>query len=827
MSERFRFDDKVVVVTGAGNGLGRSHALAFASRGAKVLVNDLGGDTHGEGSGSAPADKVVAEIKEAGGEAAANYDSVVEGARIIESAMDHFGRVDVVINNAGILRDVSFHKMTEQDWDLVYQVHVKGAFAVTHAVWPHLREQEYGRVLFTASAAGLYGNFGQANYAMAKLGLVGLTNTLAVEGRKRNIHVNAIAPVAGSRMTETIMPPELVEKLKPEYVSPLVLFLCHEDTDLTGGVFEVGGGWIGRVRLERSKGQAYKLSAELTPEKIADRWEKINDFTGATHPNEVNAALAPVLENLNSTESKGGNEFIDVDEALGYEFPPVDGEYTEKDAALYALGIGAAADPLNEQDLRLVYENHGQGFQAFPTFAVTPALKAMFANPQAPGLNFGFDRILHGEQELEIHRPLPSHAKLTSQARIAEIWDKGKNALVVNEIVSSDDAGPLFTNRVTTVVRGAGGWGGERGPSAQPNTPPDRDPDASVEQTINANQALLYRLSGDINPLHADPNMASAVGFERPILHGLCTFGYAARHVLNTFAEGHPEKLKRIQVRFADVVFPGETLVTEMWKESENRILFRCRIKERDTVVIKHAAVELFDEVPERASAPKAGTQSKSGGASAPAGSAAAQIFEAITGYVGAHPELVGEVGKVFQFAFSDPDSQWFIDLKNGSGSVGQGASDAPDVTLRMTDADFAGLATGQENAQALYLGGKLKIEGDLMAAQKLTFLQKVQSESGGGEQAPSRAGELVGKIADKLSGGVFQFVIHEPDAQWYVDGEATEGSAKKADVTLELSEADLAALIDGSVSAQSLFQKGRLKVRGDMTLAQKVGASL
>ena len=229
MANELRFDDRVVVVTGAGNGLGRSHALLFASRGAKVVVNDLGGSHTGDGKGTGAADKVVEEIKAAGGEAVANYDSVEDGDKIIQTAMDSYGRVDVVVNNAGILRDVSFAKMTDADWDLVYRVHVRGAYAVTHAAWPHMRDQKYGRIVMTASAAGIYGNFGQANYAMAKLGVVGLANTLALEGHKRNILVNTIAPIAGSRMTETILPKELLDALKPEYVTPLVGYLAHEE----------------------------------------------------------------------------------------------------------------------------------------------------------------------------------------------------------------------------------------------------------------------------------------------------------------------------------------------------------------------------------------------------------------------------------------------------------------------------------------------------------------------------------------------------------------------------------------------------------------------
>ncbi len=294
-----RFDDRVVIVTGAGGGLGRSHAIAFAARGAKVVVNDLGGSTTGEGASSTPAQKVVDEIIAMGGEAVANYDSVLDGDKIVQTALDNFGRIDILVNNAGILRDKSFHKMTEEDWDLVYNVHVKGAFKVTHAAWEHLREQAYGRIIFTASASGLYGNFGQANYSMAKLGLHGLAQTLAIEGRGRNILVNSIAPVAGSRMTETIMPPEVVAQLKPEFVSPLVLWLASEaNREHTGGVYEVGAGYMAKLRWERTRGVAFALAAGITPDDVAAQWERITDFTGATHPASGQEAMADMFANL-------------------------------------------------------------------------------------------------------------------------------------------------------------------------------------------------------------------------------------------------------------------------------------------------------------------------------------------------------------------------------------------------------------------------------------------------------------------------------------------------------------------------------------------------
>ncbi|KPA94879.1 SDR family oxidoreductase [Pseudomonas asplenii] len=298
MSESVRFEDKVVIVTGAGGGLGRAHALLFARHGARVMVNDLGGSTHGEGASASAADRVVAEIREAGGTAVANHDSVTDGDKIVQNALDAFGRVDVVVNNAGILRDKTFLKMEDADWDLVYRVHVEGAYKVTRAAWPHLREQNYGRVIFTASTSGIYGNFGQSNYGMAKLGLYGLTRTLAIEGRKNNILVNAIAPTGGTRMTEGLIPPQVFELLKPELISPLVVFLGSEQCEETAGLFEVGGGWIGKTRWERSLGVGFDPHNGFGVDEVAANWQKICDFDKAVHPADTPESLQQMMANL-------------------------------------------------------------------------------------------------------------------------------------------------------------------------------------------------------------------------------------------------------------------------------------------------------------------------------------------------------------------------------------------------------------------------------------------------------------------------------------------------------------------------------------------------
>ena len=298
MSDAIRFQDQVVIVTGAGGGLGRAHALLFAKHGAKVVVNDLGGSTHGEGANASAADKVVEEIRAAGGTAVANHDSVTDGEKIVQCALDTFGRIDVVVNNAGILRDKTFHKMEDADWDLVYKVHVEGAYKVTRAAWPHMREQNYGRVIFTASTSGIYGNFGQSNYGMAKLGLYGLTRTLAIEGRKNNILVNAIAPTGGTRMTEGLIPPQVFEQLKPELVSPLVVYLASQACAETSGLFEVGGGWIGKTRWERSLGTGFDPRAGFSPEDVAEHWQQICNFDDAVHPADNIEALQAMMKHL-------------------------------------------------------------------------------------------------------------------------------------------------------------------------------------------------------------------------------------------------------------------------------------------------------------------------------------------------------------------------------------------------------------------------------------------------------------------------------------------------------------------------------------------------
>ena len=281
MSE-IRFDDQVVIVTGAGNGLGRSHALELAKRGAKVVVNDFGGARDGTGGSSEAADAVVAEIEAAGGEGLANGANVVDRdqvAAMVQQTLDKWGRIDCLINNAGILRDRSFGKMTGEEWDAVIAVHLTGSANCSLAVWNQMKAQNYGRIVMTTSTSGIYGNFGQANYGAAKTGVWGMMNTLHIEGAKNNIHVNCISPTAATRMTEDVIPPEALEVLDPKWVTPAVLFLASQQAP-SRNILLAGAGGYTVAKLMEAEG-VFFAEDDRTPEMIAKNWDKLIDMSDA------------------------------------------------------------------------------------------------------------------------------------------------------------------------------------------------------------------------------------------------------------------------------------------------------------------------------------------------------------------------------------------------------------------------------------------------------------------------------------------------------------------------------------------------------------------
>jgi multifunctional beta-oxidation protein len=277
------------------NRLGRAYALLFGKYGAKVVVNDL-----------VNPDTTVEEIKKAGGEAVGNKANVTDGEAVVKSAIDAYGRVDIIVNNAGILRDKAFNNMDDKLWNQVIDVHLKGTYSVTKAAWPYMLKQKYGRIVNTTSTSGIYGNFGQTNYAAAKCGILGFSRALAREGQKYNIYVNTIAPNAGTAMTRTIMPEEMVQAFKPDYVAPLVVLLCSDKVpEPTGGLFEVGSGWQGRTRWQRTGGHAFPIDVKLTPEAILKVWDEVVTFDSrADNPESAQDGLKSIMGNMQN-KSKG------------------------------------------------------------------------------------------------------------------------------------------------------------------------------------------------------------------------------------------------------------------------------------------------------------------------------------------------------------------------------------------------------------------------------------------------------------------------------------------------------------------------------------------
>jgi NAD(P)-dependent dehydrogenase (short-subunit alcohol dehydrogenase family) len=293
-----RFDGLVAVITGAGNGLGRSHARFFASRGAKVVVNDLGGTVAGTGGSHAVADAVVAEIRSAGGTAVANYDSVASeegGRKIIQTALDAFGTVDILINNAGNVRDKSFAKMELEDFRALVDVHLMGAVYCTHAAWPVMRGKNFGRIVMTTSAAGLYGNHGHTNYGAAKMALIGLMNALKEEGRNHNITVHAIAPIALTRMSEPAVAPRIAPLIKPEFVTAAVAWLCAPENEETGHIIQAGAGYYAKVEVREAHGALFGADRVPTPEQIRDRYGEIADMSQAAPYMNAAEALRKVF----------------------------------------------------------------------------------------------------------------------------------------------------------------------------------------------------------------------------------------------------------------------------------------------------------------------------------------------------------------------------------------------------------------------------------------------------------------------------------------------------------------------------------------------------
>ncbi|KAI5288673.1 bifunctional hydroxyacyl-CoA dehydrogenase/enoyl-CoA hydratase fox2 [Ascosphaera aggregata] len=596
---------KVALITGAGGGIGRAYALLFARLGAKVVVNDLV-NPH----------TVVEEIRKAGGIAIPSKASCEDGQAVIKPAIDNFGRIDIVVNNAGILRDKAFANMNDDLWNPVINVHLRGTYSVTKAAWPYMLKQKYGRILNTASTSGIYGNFGQANYAAAKLGILGFSRALAIEGQKYNIYVNTIAPNAGTNMTRTVMPEEVVQALRPDYIAPMVALLCSDSApEPTKGLYEVGSGWFAQTRWQRTGGHGFPIDVPLTPEAVLEKWDRIVTFDErADYPADTQAGFESAVANMDN-RSKPAEEAaaaaasvpapadVDADAEIlaniekakkataeGTRF-----DWTDREVILYALSLGA-----KRTELPLVYENN-ENFQVLPTFGVLPWFNA--------SMPFSFDHLvknfspmmlLHGEQYLEVHKyPIPTAAETLTYPKLIDVIDKGTAAIVVTGFETKDaKTGELvFYNESTIFIRGSGGFGGSRKPVtaraaaavAANKIPGGRAADAVFEEKTFEDQAALYRLNGDRNPLHIDPEFSKVGGFETPILHGLASLGVTGKHLFKQYGP-----FKNIKARFAGVVLPGQTLRTELWKEGNNKVLFQTTVVETGKMAIVGGGAELL-----------------------------------------------------------------------------------------------------------------------------------------------------------------------------------------------------------------------------------------
>jgi len=658
--------------------------------------------------------------KAAGGNAIANYASVADTDAVLGPALDQFGKIDILINNAGILRDRSILRISPDDWQSIIDIHLTSAFNLTQKAFENMKNNKYGKIINTASSSGIYGNFGQTNYAAAKLGLVGLTQTVAIEGRKHNVHCNAIAPVAATRMTESLFPADMLDRLKPDYIAPLTLYLCHEDCEETGSTIEVGGGWAAKIRRESAAGAIYAHKGGYpSVEDVAANFDKICDFSeGAEAIESIQEATMRIMTALmDMPEAPAEPEPVVEDEgginpklAQAWKSEPSELEYSHKDTILYALGVGAG--PNKEPcELKYIYENH-EDFMTIPSFAIVPAFKALgFGN--TPGLEINLANVLHGEQYIKIHKPFnPDGGKLTTTARIGDIMDKGKHMVFATELETKDENGELVCeNQFVTFVRNQGGFGGtnEAKNIVQPVDAPDREPDFVTEEFVPEGQAALYRLNGDPNPLHLDPDFAAMAGFPVPILHGLCTYGYATRHIQNQFPE---ETIVGVKGRFSSPVLPGQTLITKMWKDGD-KCLYEVWIKETNKKALSGGFVEFKQE----SDAASTATSTSSLQSDA--------VFAMMADKIS--PEIISRVKGVFKFEIKSDGKvvkTWIVDLKNGAGSVSEGDSKA-DTTISVSDSDFADMAAGKLDSQKAFFAGKLKVKGNIMLTQKLGEILK------------------------------------------------------------------------------------------------------
>lgn len=577
---------RVVLITGAGAGLGKDYALAYAKAGAKVVVNDFKDPS-----------AVVEEIKKNGGEAHGDkHDVATQAKDIIANVIDKYGTIDVLVNNAGILRDKSFGKMTYEEWIQVQKVHLNGTFQLSRLAWPFFLEKKYGRIVNITSTSGIYGNFGQANYAAAKAAIIGLTRTIAIEGEKSNIKANIVAPHAETAMTLTIFKEEDMNLYPPKLVAPLLIFLASENVPVTGELFEGGGGWIGNTRWQRAKGAVCK-DDHVTPEFIRDNISDIVDFSSGTlNPNSTPEATMNILSAIEDGEDDGDEEDEDEDEddeTDPSKMPDPIFSYNDRDVLLYNIAVGATS-----KELKYVYEND-QDFQVVPTFTHLPTFNSVKSQVSFSVLlkNFNPMLLLHGEHYIKINKfPIPTEASVKTSYQPISVTQKGTNSIVVqgSQSVDVNSGEVLFSNEATLFIRNCEcdtkKFSERRTFATEQFKAPTTEPIFTHDIKTSPDQASLYRLTGDRNPLHIDPIFAKGAKFDNPILHGMCTYGLTAKVLLDKFGP-----FEEIKGRFTGIVFPGETLRVFAWKQG-NVVIFQTHVVERKTIAINNAAIKLISD---------------------------------------------------------------------------------------------------------------------------------------------------------------------------------------------------------------------------------------
>uniref|UniRef100_M3XP30 Hydroxysteroid dehydrogenase 4 n=1 Tax=Mustela putorius furo TaxID=9669 RepID=M3XP30_MUSPF len=690
-----------------------------------IAVNDLGGDMKGLSKGSlAAADKVVEEIRSKGGKAVANYDSVEAGEKIVRAALEAFGRIDIVVNNAGILRDNSFGRISDEDWALYFHIHIM----VILVKKTNYMKGSYNSSLLLLSRIPYIYIYIYSNKYMAKYFiLLGLSNPVFTAVQRKLSLVRCedatVLPEALNKAQSLIIPSDLMEALKPDYVAPLVLWLCHESCEENGSLFEVGGGWIGKCKSLSVFGLPYVVSVQpLFRSFIKVMYTTICGLHRNRQP--VQESIGGIIGVLNKIDSEGGVSTNPTSQAastatsafagaISHKLPSFSSAYTELETIMYALGVGASIK--EPKDMKFIYEG-STDFSCLPTFGVIIAQKPIVGGElsEIPGLSVNLEKVLHGEQYLELYKPLPRAGNLKCEGVIADVLDKGSGLVVLvdgNSLL-------LMYNFVEYILSNSHFFGSEKNVNKQKVTVKVPSSPAGFSGRISSPQAALYRLSGDWNPLHIDPNFAGFAGFDKPILHGLCTFGFSARHVLKQFADNDVSRFKAIKVRFAKPVYPGQTLQTEMWKEG-NRIHFQTKVQETGDIVISNAYVDLLPKSDTLAKTPSEGEELQS-----------TLVFEEIGRRLkDIGHEVAKKVNAVFEWHITKGGhtaAKWTIDLKGGSGKVYQGpAKGSADATFTLSDEDFMEVVLGKLDPQKAFFSGRLKARGNIMLSQKLQTILK------------------------------------------------------------------------------------------------------